>query len=163
MNIIVEGPDGAGKSTLCQFLSTRLGRLVIGGEGPSRHIGDFDLRISRLLRCQEVIFDRHPAVSGPLYNKFREGPQDWPSVESLRDFYSSSPIFLYCHPTEATQHNADNAAVDTPEYLEWLTKNELGIRQEYERWALHHSHLTYRAGDDPYLILRALKGMIHGQ
>lgn len=159
MNIVVEGPDGSGKSTLCKFLAQRLGRPIIPGEGPSKHPGEFDERIQRMLGIGGSIFDRHPAVSGPIYNMFRDPPQDWPSHASQQDFYASSPIILYCHPTGVTQHAASNETVDTPSYLEWLDRYQWEINSQYEQWALRHAHVIYRVGDNLDQLVYALKGM----
>lgn len=159
MNIVVEGPDGAGKTTLCKLLSKELGRKVIGGEGPSKYMGELDERILRLSSHQHVIFDRHPAISGPIYNQFKEGSQDYPDLRTLMAFYGSRPFLLYCHPTEQSQHMADNSEVDTPAYLEWLEKNDANIRRAYERWALMYADAIYRIGDNTEKLVKMLRSV----
>lgn len=160
MNIVIEGPDGGGKSTLCELLSLHLGRVVVAGEGPSKGPGDFDKRIRRLLQYHDVIFDRHPAVSGPIYNRFREGPQDNPGLAVTRAFYAQPNFFVYCHPTSATTWVPDNAEVDTPAYNKWLAANHSGICQEYELWALQCANVVYRVGDDLDKFVKLIKGAL---
>lgn len=160
MNIVVEGPDGSGKSSLCALLSLHTGRVIVGGEGPSKAMGEFDMRARRLLQYREVIFDRHPVVSGPIYSAFREGPQDQMSPHVERAFYASRPFFIYCHPTTATTWTNDNEAVDTPEYQAWLKEKHEFICTSYELWALAHAHVVYRVGDDEGLLINALKGVL---
>ena len=160
MNIVVEGPDGTGKSTLCRFLSVALGRIVINGEGPSKGPGELDQRIVRMMHYQNVIFDRHPAVSGPIYQAFKGLDADTPSMPQLVAFYGVPHLFVYAHPTMLTYHEEGNPSVDTKEYLEWLRENELRINSSYEVWALTRAHFMYRAGDNLQQLANAIKGAL---
>lgn len=160
MNIVIEGPDGSGKSTLCELLSLHTGRVVVGGEGPSKGPGDFDRRIRRLMQYHEVIFDRHPAVSGPIYNRFRDNVIDNPSRALTFAFYAQPNFFVYCQPTAATSWVPDNVEVDTPAYNAWLEQNHAGICREYEAWAMQCANAIYRVGDDLDRFVKLIKGAL---
>lgn len=158
MNIVVEGPDGAGKSTLCRYLSARLNRVLVRGEGPSKGPGELDQRIARMMKYRHVVFDRHPAVSGPIYQAFKGPDVDTPSAEMLAIFYGVPSLFVYCHPTSLA-HEADSAT-DTPAYLNWLEENRQNILYAYETWALVRASFVYRAGDNMEQLATALAGAL---
>jgi len=161
MNIVIEGPDGSGKSTLARYLRDTLGRTLIGGEGPAKYPGEFDQRIARFFSYQNVIFDRHPAVSGPIYDQFRENVVPV-SADLLYRFYEESYIFVYCRGSIELKHNAeDNASgSDTPEYLDWLSRHHSAIFTTYEDWGLNRAHIVYRLGNPMTNVLKAVRGML---
>lgn len=158
MNIVIEGPDGAGKSTLCNFLSFALGRVIVGGEGPTKGMGELDQRIRRMMHYQNVIFDRHPAVSGNIYQPLKGPDVDRPSEAMTIAFYSVPHLFVYCHPNNLSSHAAANAEVDTPEYLAWLESEGAAINAAYEAWALARANFIYRPGDNMNNLANALRG-----
>ena len=98
--IIVEGPDNAGKTTLCAELQ-RLGiklQLQHSG-GPIKSREDFDARMHNIFAQSNCIIDRFPSVSeavyGPLFNRdmginFQEA-----TAHALRRGF----MFIYCRPS----------------------------------------------------------------
>lgn len=119
--LIVEGPDGSGKSTLCKELSLALDwpiadRVV---DKDTKAMGDLtswtEANVSR--GFQGTIFDRHRLISGPIYGPImRRGPVsqrelykiDW--VEAMTaQFMRCSPIIVFCLPPfETVVKNLDN-------------------------------------------------------
>jgi hypothetical protein len=124
--IIVEGPDGGGKSTLVQKLAEDLGlpvseRIV---SKDAEMMGDLEQWVNENLNAgmQAMIFDRHRLISEPIYGPvLREKPQpgfdDWYWVkESLRRFYLMDPFLIYCIPPFKTvldnlQYDENNEVV----------------------------------------------------
>lgn len=148
MNIILEGPDGSGKSTLARMLSKVTGYPLIAGEGPPKYPGEIDERIVRLMAHKNSIFDRHPAISSPIYDQFR--PNAHPvSAELIANFYGSELFLIYCRGEEVLTHdiNDNPSGSDTPEYLVWLERHHRLIYKAYQEWALEHAHFIYRKGN----------------
>lgn len=125
--IIVEGPDGAGKTTLVEQLSTRL-RLPVAPRVVSKETEAMvDLKVwveqNVALGFQPKIFDRHRLISefiyGPLKRREQEpGFNDLEWVQEMMfKFYATNPIIIYCLPDLTTVKanllgDADNLAVN---------------------------------------------------
>ena len=106
--IIVEGPDGAGKSTLIQTLVKDLG-LPIAPRVVSKDaevLVDLSQWVDENLNrgFQKTIFDRHRLISEPIYGPVlrkqqqpgftdRHRMSDW-----MFRFYNLEPILIYCLP-----------------------------------------------------------------
>lgn len=152
MIIVVEGPDNSGKSTLIRHLANQLGVNVIPGEGPGRSDDEINERVRRYATMDNVIFDRHPCVSQPLYNHFRSGgPQIDPQL--LREFYDQDVIFIFCRGRMSlTDHVIKDHDMDVTDaagivHADTVRDNHLSICATYEEWAMDHAHFTYRIGD----------------
>lgn len=82
-HVIVEGPDGAGKSTLVSYLIDRLGlqprkRASTSIGGPVVSLIDWQRADSETMEDDPPgIYDRHPLISEPIYARFArfEDPQ----------------------------------------------------------------------------------------
>lgn len=117
--IIVEGPDGGGKTTLIKFLS-ELWELPVAPRVVSkdaRAMTDLkqwvEINVSK--GWQNMIFDRHRLISEPIYGPILRSSQasgfdnvDWLSV-MMHKFYKAEPLIIYCMPPlEVVKQNIQN-------------------------------------------------------
>jgi thymidylate kinase len=151
MIIVIEGADASGKSTLAKKISYYLGWPVISSEGPEKYPGEIVERIRRYNRTytDNVIFDRHPCVSQPIYGSKRNG--EVISSSLIQEFYSSKPYFIYCEFNDKTNHIEKDR--DTQEHLQMIKNFKDQIRLEYEQWAEQHASIRYKIGDPVSVII----------
>lgn len=159
MNIVVEGPDNSGKSTLVDRLHQRIGFRVIASKGRAspetwgHRFMEFDGE-----KC--VIFDRHVCISEPIYSEVcRRTPVP---RELTRRFYASKPLIIYCQNTRGLNgHVGKNNHKDTPEHLAILGQTHHIVCGEYDRWAIKHAHIIYRMGeDDPMRVVEMVEAAL---
>ena len=143
MNIIIEGPDASGKTTLAKGLSQELPFTLKSGEGIERYPGEIIERIKRYLSMDDMIFDRHPIISQFIYNQFRENGTPIPQ-ELIDKFYSQDNIIIYCYgiagPHEPKEY-------DSEEHLSMINRFEDNIRNAYEEWAPGRAHMRFSVKD----------------
>lgn len=147
MNIVVEGPDASGKTTLIGKLAPLLGLSVVKSEGPCVDIHDFRQRCQQLYSLKNVIFDRHCHVSEPIYGYFakRYDTVDYSLIALIR---RNPPLYIYCRgPATLDRHVADHSK-DSPEHLAMIERHHSEIRYSYERWANANAHIWYTIGDE---------------
>lgn len=125
--IIVEGPDGGGKTTLIKLLKEELQlpvapRVVSKNTRPA--LVDLKSWVDNNLEegFQKTIFDRHRLISEPIYGPILRYNQE-PGFNDIKwlgprldRFYSIEPIIIYCLPpwTEVfsnIEFDRDNEAV----------------------------------------------------
>jgi len=106
--LIVEGPDGAGKTTLIQALQHELG-LPIAPRVVSKDaeaMVDLPAWVEMNLSegFQHRIFDRHRLISEPVYGPILRHDQEagFDDIETMQrwmfKFYNLQPIIIYCIP-----------------------------------------------------------------
>jgi hypothetical protein len=168
-NVVVEGPDNTGKSTLIRDLCQAIPELtLVPGAGPERYPGEINVRVRPMLEMTNCIFDRHPCVSQMIYGRFRS---DATMIEpSLLDrFYNSNPFFIYCFGSiDMASHVKKD--YDTLEHLAMLNRHREDIEEEYTRWAYrHHVQVWYAMScvavhwginDPPSNFYQSSKGVI---
>lgn len=125
--IIVEGPDGSGKTTLVERLAREIrlpvaSKVVASDTQPIVNIRDWtETNVHK--GFQPVIFDRHRLISEPIYGPAMRRRQDaefydltWLS-DMMWHFYNAKPIIVYCLPDILTvrenvlREDTDNGAV----------------------------------------------------
>jgi hypothetical protein len=146
MQIVIEGPDNSGKSTLIGQLQRIIRWPVQSSEGPEKHPNEINERVARYQKYTgDWIFDRHPCVSQPIYGQLANRTPIHQHL--LEDFYGASPLFVYCRG-RGTLAGHVLKQHDDPAHIEAVDRNQGWIEQTYDRWALKHAHLCYRIGDD---------------
>ena len=124
-HVVVEGPDGSGKTNLVNELLSRLGipqhpRFVKSTGGPP---ADLDIRMmqdfnSPLYQRHAHLYDRHPIISEPIYGPIVRGGSDgmfkigsW--VQQYRDRLSSIAVVVFCiPPLKEVKNNVGNPDVE---------------------------------------------------
>lgn len=129
--IIVEGPDGGGKSTLVRVLSERFGfpiaNRVVGPD--TKPLVDLvawtEDNVSK--GFQRVIFDRHRLISEPIYSPFKDGEPTRAFLDFgwlgdvMWHFYQCKPIIIYALPDlETVRANALDPETDNAAVAEWI-------------------------------------------
>lgn len=158
MNVIIEGPDGSGKTTLAHMLIQHVPWVCIPSSGPEKYPGEIIERAHRYLDIEGCILDRHPLISDPIYSRFRKNATRIPQ-DLINRLYQQRPLFIYCHGRAGPHKVKDH---DTSEHLELVNSYEDAIRDAYEEWAAGRVQLRYRVGDGIYPIIQAVKEFCNG-
>ena len=153
MKVIVEGPDNSGKSTLCKALATLTDRELILSGGRERSSEEILERCKNfLVQGDNIIHDRHPIISNPIYGKAVAPNTPIPANFTL-ELYRQKPLIIYCRVPPArgmTDHVMNER--DTPDWMEDVSLRYTDLVQLYDEWALNHAHLIYRIGQPYYPI-----------
>lgn len=150
--IVLEGPDGGGKSTLITRLAERLDFQVEPRACNSEHginmttLKDWvDADLSRSVRSHGV-YDRYPLISEPIYGpltrgRMADGFEDvkWMGL-ALLSMYELEPLMIYClPPLDAVRRNVQATHGMTTEHMSQVNHQIRAIWHAYcHRAALDH-------------------------
>lgn len=155
MNIILEGPDNSGKSTLAAHIAHVLNWPTVHSTGPASSPAAFDERARAFLGRDQVIFDRHCIVSERIYGAVRGQVMIDPDLEDL--FRLSSKIVVYCRSTDELEGHVIKPH-DTQEHLSLIARQRRQILHLYDQWALSTAHIIHRKGEATGRITRFILG-----
>lgn len=128
--IIVEGPDGAGKSTLVNSLADRLRYIVHRNSGPPKDVEALHERINKYRSLPHwTICDRHAGLSELIYG---------PIIRGTRIAFNPSAILpgkvlIYCRPpleTLMASHVIKES--DPPDHAQKVTERIKAIVEAYD-------------------------------
>lgn len=146
MPIIIEGPDGAGKSTLAKSLADRLGMNILkmtanGGQSAREYM--------QKLGCDGVIIDRC-WVSEQVYpDLFGRAPRIGnDGAEALTEFcgLAGIPIIVLLPPLHVV---ASRLGKRGDEYADVVCPNITEIYRRYREWAEAHGDAIVLEDNDP--------------
>ena len=147
--IIVEGPDGSGKTTLIKNLQNRfvIKNLKAKRHGPPVDAEDLYERTKDLLMEAthsnvNCIIDRFGLIGEQIYGPICRGKDLWVDIPEKRQeifsaFNTLNPFIIYCRPPANIIANLSNHEVkeyDTPEHLKSLHENQALIIRSYDNF-----------------------------
>jgi energy-coupling factor transporter ATP-binding protein EcfA2 len=144
--IIVEGPDGAGKTTLIQQLAgdldlTTAGKFVKSsgeGSGTNDLFGEAYKDVVTMLDKPAMIYDRHPLISEYIYGPIVRGvvPPDFlsPQAHATMRMFEDQVHVVWCLPSLQTcMDNVIDYSPTAPEQMNGVDENIRAI------WSMYHS------------------------
>lgn len=158
MPIIIEGPDGAGKSTLAKSLADRLDMNILkmtanGGQSAREYM--------QKLECDGVIIDRcwvSEQVYSDLFGRApRIGNDD---AEALTEFcgLAGIPIIVLLPPLRVVISRLNERG---DEYADVVCPNITEIYKRYREWAEAHPYAIALEDNDPVTAMEeVLKCML---
>jgi len=143
--IILEGPDGAGKTTLIKHLAKVYklpvaARVVDQNTNPLTNLRLWvEQNLQKDIGEPEILYDRHRLISEPIYSLAIGGNRDetfW-DVDWLRsqiaEFYSLKPLIIWCMPNFDVVEK--NCAGKENEFVRpFIGKIYRGYMAEIARW-----------------------------
>lgn len=158
MPIIIEGPDGAGKSTLAKSLADRLDMNILK---MTANGGQSVLEYVQKLACDGVIIDRC-WVSEQLYSDLfgREPRIDNDDAEELTKFCGLAriPIVVLLPPLHVVISRLNERC---DEYADVVCPNIVEIYKRYKEWAEEHDNAIVLEDNDPVIAMEeVLKCML---
>lgn len=168
--IVVEGPDGAGKTTLITGLQARwpmnLQARVVGTDTVA--LTDLVAWVEHHNRLQNWVpgaqprlYDRHRLISEFIYGPVMGRPPEpgfddlaWVSRE-LKLFYMQQPLIIYClPPIEEVRHNVQFGETDNTAVQDRIDQLWVGYARLAANDCLYHDALLwdYTQGDSEWLM-----------
>jgi hypothetical protein len=149
--LIVEGPDGAGKSHLVDRLTLDLGLLVQPracrsdtGVDPLTLRDWVDGDLSRPVH-ERAVYDRYPLISEPIYGTICRGrvapgfDDPYWLIRSWTMLLAKEPIFVYCLPPwREVGENIDKDHLPDTEHLFQVIQHGHALYDAYVHQAAFH-------------------------
>jgi len=145
--IVLDSPDGSGKSTLGEMLSTVLNVELMHDGGPSENREHAQERMEAFLQDKNKIRDRSTIFSDPVY-KAALGNEPLFTQDELDEYVVRAAekgiLLIYCRPSldvlmRNTEFLARAKAHKPPEYAQQVMQRLPAIVENYDksiiRWA----------------------------
>jgi hypothetical protein len=158
MNIILEGPDNAGKSTLAAAISAATGWPIKDKEGrPPTQLLLFE-KFRKYEALDGMIIDRHPIVSQSIYGLMRKDKEV--PEEFLENFFDRGDLIIYCRCVQIGLHGHTASDTDTTEHLEMIEADQQRILGTYDNWAAMCADIVYKTWVDLPMVVAMVKAVL---
>lgn len=159
MNIVFEGPDNAGKSTMAEYVSRTLGMPLRYSGGRETVPGEINVRAEEFMKLDGYVFDRHPVVSQEIYRQIHHGTCVRPIL--IDRFYRSATLLICCvSPIDEGLDGQIIKDYDKPEHQKQIQDHYQRIRRLYDEWAINRAHIIARKYGNYQLLTDLIKGAI---
>lgn len=170
-HVVVEGPDGGGKTSLVSKLATRLSlpihtRASTSLGGPVPQVDEWAIRDLRTMNRQpSSVYDRHPAISEPIYGPLVRGKamgqlSNGEMVSRLRTRLMARAFVVWCLPPFGVVQKNVSADRDMPGVVAHLPGIYLAYERLAARWKVNSFLYDYTRPNEVDRLLAILKGRI---
>lgn len=159
MNIILEGPDHVGKSTLARMIREVTGWQIQPREGKPPTWEATLFKATRYLDLDGMIIDRHVIISQNVYN---EGlGRDEPDIPGklVDELYQQTNLFIYCRALRGIEGHQPSGG-ESAEHMRLLELNYRQLIEAYDRWAVLHANIIYHNYNQTERVCRMVKGLV---
>ena len=159
MNIVLEGPDNAGKTTLANAIAEEIGWPIKPKEGKPDTFEQTLQKIRFYLSLDRLIIDRHPMITQLIYGQvLRDDPQ--PSRDLMERFLYQRPIIIYCRCLKLRLKGHEASPTDTKEHLRLLDDKYEKIVDLYDEIMIRFASIIYTDWDQLPRVVAMVKGAI---
>jgi hypothetical protein len=157
MNIVLEGPDNAGKSTLANAISEDIGWPIKPKEGKPDTFEKTVQKIKFYLSLDRLIIDRHPMITQLVYGQvLRDDPQ--PPIELFERFLYQRPIIIYCRCLKLRLKGHEASPTDTDDHLHLLDAKYDQIVALYDELMIRYASIVYTDWNQLPRVVAMVKG-----
>jgi len=160
-NIVVEGVDASGKSTLCRHLHEVTGWPIALREGKPPTFEKTLEKIQRFQGYEGKIIDRHPLVSQAIYGQTVRQDPNLP-MELVTAIHEQGNLWIYCRCIDWNNPLGNHVVKlgEDAEHLDALKLQFPEILDLYDEWALHSAHIIYNNHGNMEFIGNCVKGAL---
>lgn len=157
MNIILEGPDNCGKSTLALAIHEATAWPIKSKEGRPKTWPAMIEKFRKYEMIEGHIIDRHPIVSQSVFGLLR-GDREIPE-EHLENFFSRSDLIIYCRCLRSLDDH-EPSPTDTPEHLRMIHVQRQDILNTYDNWAAICANIIYSQYAQLPMVVAMVKAVL---
>ena len=160
-NVIVEGIDASGKSTLCRHLHEITGWPIALREGKPPTFDKTIEKIQRFLEYEGKVIDRHPLVSQAIYGQSLRSDLNVP-MELIKALHDQGNLFIYCRCVNWDDPLGKHIIKpgEDQEHLDTLKLQFYEVLRLYDDWGLHSAHIIYNNHGNMEFVGNCVKGAL---
>lgn len=168
-HVVVEGPDGSGKSRMVERIHTELGYPVHAKAsdsitGPVQDLSGWTMRVQHemAVTVEPMVFDRHPVISEPIYGRLvrasvRPGFEDRLWLNTRKLALMPKAVVIWCLPPLDVVRANLTLDRDMPGVVESIDRVYEAYVAAYRTWGGWSIRWDYTTGDAAD-VLAQIKG-----